>query len=534
MDGGKGQEPVHALVRRRFADEQHQVAPQQDGGNPHPPQAGQVQMQGPAGSGQRDVGCHDERLGHGARLSFPQSYRQGALSGGLVFFPVPDVVDGDHDGAEQAALDSQNDSGVVHRQRVHQRAGDYRGRAYLHQNGAQDGHQPEEEDNECFSQSLVCQRPRAARIAVGEVEGGNADGDDGPPPQFNEGKGQKACRRQEQAAEEHDRPVGQRSAGRHADGAGAAFRVRVFRVVNGVVEEIAGYLDAQAGSEGQQRQTHVPVARQFLHDHAARPYRNQGCGERFWACRQKSGSNDVHERAGKESPVLSENGAEVAEGFLEEGDMPLAGSRLLVPQVAVYQAGAQLGVKQAGDGAHRSHAHHGDGAFRLFEKLHSSLNVARDAGGEGEFDDVGPVGAGLLFLFTQVVHARRDLKVMGGADDEDAAVGGFHDQFPAVAHGLDFNVDGRGARHVGAEQGEALFFRNAAQAAFFMAADGDQQRHFRPEFHDLFRRKLRGQRVHAQFHPVALVFQILAFKRFPDLPGGDGRHYFGRIGLMFT
>lgn len=187
-----------------------------------------------------------------------------------------------------------------------------------------------------------------------------------------------------------------------------------------------------------------------------------------------------------------------------------------------------------GGQTHRAHAHHGNGAFRLLEELDSGLNVARDAGGEGEFDDVRPVGAGLLFLFPQVVHARRDLKVMGGADDEDAAVGGFHDQFSAVAHGLDFNVDGRGVRHVRAEQGEALLFRHAAQTAFLMAADGDQQRHVRPEFHDLFRRELRGQRIHAQFHPVALVFQILTFKRFPDLPGGDGRHYVGRVGLMFT
>lgn len=55
------------------------------------------------------------------------------------------------------------------------------------------------------------------------------------------------------------------------------------------------------------------------------------------------------------------------------------------------------------------------------------------------------------------------------------------------------------------DQGKALLFRNAAQAAFFMAAYSDQQGHLRPELHDLLRREFRGKGIHAQFHPVALV-----------------------------
>lgn len=74
-----------------------------------------------------------------------------------------------------------------------------------------------------------------------------------------------------------------------------------------------------------------------------------------------------------------------------------------------------------------------------------------------------------------------------------------------MPHGLDFNVHGGGVRHVGTDQGKALLFRNAAQAAFFMAAYSDQQGHLRPELHDLLRREFRGKGIHAQFHPVALV-----------------------------
>ena len=35
--------------------QEHQVAAEEDGGNPHPPRMGEVQVQGPAGRGQRDV-----------------------------------------------------------------------------------------------------------------------------------------------------------------------------------------------------------------------------------------------------------------------------------------------------------------------------------------------------------------------------------------------------------------------------------------------------------------------------------------------
>ena len=68
------------------------------------------------------------------------------------------------------------DAGIVHRKRFHQRAGYDGRRAYLHQNGSQYGNQSEEEDDEYFPQALVGQRPRPSRIAIGEVEGRDADG----------------------------------------------------------------------------------------------------------------------------------------------------------------------------------------------------------------------------------------------------------------------------------------------------------------------------------------------------------------------
>lgn len=79
MEGGEGQHLVHAFVRRRFADQEHQIAAEEDGGNPHPPRMGEVQVQGPAGRGQRDVGRQDEGLGHGARFSLSQPHGQRAL-----------------------------------------------------------------------------------------------------------------------------------------------------------------------------------------------------------------------------------------------------------------------------------------------------------------------------------------------------------------------------------------------------------------------------------------------------------------------
>jgi len=62
------------------------------------------------------------------------------------------------------------------------------------------------------------------------------------------------------------------------------------------------------------------------------------------------------------------------------------------------------------------------------------------------------------------------------------------------------NVHGGGIRHIGPEQGKALFFRDAAQPSFLMAAHGDQQGHLRPELHNLFSGEFRGKGIHAQFH----------------------------------
>lgn len=89
---------------------------------------------------------------------------------------------------------------------------------------------------------------------------------------------------------------------------------------------------------------------------------------------------------------------------------------------------------------------------------------------------------------------------MGGADDDDVPIPRFHNQFPGVAHGLDFNVQGGGIWHIGPEQGKALFFRDAAQSSFLMAAHGDQQGHLWPELHNLFSGEFRGKGIHAQFH----------------------------------
>ena len=255
-------------------------------------------MKGPTGCRQRDVGSQDERLGHGARLSFSQPHGQRALARSEVFLSVADIVDGYHDGAQEAALNACYDAGIVHRKRFHQRAGHDGCRAYLYQNGSQYGNQSEEEDDEYFPQALVGQRPRPSRISIGEVEGRDADGEDGPAAQFDKGKGQQARSQQEEEANEHDCSVGEGSAGRHAHGSGPLFCIGVLGMVNGVIEKIAGNLEAQAGSQRQEGQGRIPAAGQFLHHHAACPYWNQGGGERLGACRQKGGSNDIHVREG--------------------------------------------------------------------------------------------------------------------------------------------------------------------------------------------------------------------------------------------
>lgn len=111
-------------------------------------------------------------------------------------------------------------------------------RAYLYQNGSQYGNQSEEEDDEYFPQALVGQRPRPSRISIGEVEGRDADGEDGPAAQFDKGKGQQARSQQEEEANEHDCSVGEGSAGRHAHGSGPLFCIGVLGMVNGVIEKL--------------------------------------------------------------------------------------------------------------------------------------------------------------------------------------------------------------------------------------------------------------------------------------------------------
>lgn len=143
-------------------------------------------------------------------------------------------------------------------------------------------------------------------------------------------------------------PWESRSAGRHAHGAGAPFRIGVLGVVNGVIEEIAGNLEAEAGGKRQEGQGRIPVSGQFLHHHAACPYRNEGGGECFGACRQKGGSNNVHERAERKAPESAENRAEVAEGFLDEGDVPLAGRRLFFPPGSRTPGRSRAGSKAGG------------------------------------------------------------------------------------------------------------------------------------------------------------------------------------------
>ena len=110
-------------------------------------------------------------------------------------------------------------------------------------------------------------------------------------------------RPQEETAPEFHGRGAHIAAGGDAAGALPLGGIRVFCGVNGIVEEVAGNLDAGAAQGCESRQPPVQVNAglgemllEFPDNETAGPHRHESCGEGFGACGEDDGTESVHER----------------------------------------------------------------------------------------------------------------------------------------------------------------------------------------------------------------------------------------------
>ena len=293
VQGGEAEHDVHLFVGRGGVQLDEEDAGDEDGGGPAevPPEAGD-EAEELADDG---VGGDEEGHGEAAGAAFTEAHGEGALAGFGVFAAVADVVDFDEQAGEQAADDAHADGGAVD--------GGVGGLpAELDEDGAGDGDEAEEEQDEELTEAVVGERVGPAGVAVGEEEAGDADGEDGPALGLDQGDGEAAGAEEEGAAPEFDGAGAHGAAGGDAAGALSLGGVGVALGVDGVVEEVAGDLDAHAAEgcvEGQGQVEGDAGAREGLlelvDDEAAGPDGDEAGGQGFGPCGEDDGCDGVHE-----------------------------------------------------------------------------------------------------------------------------------------------------------------------------------------------------------------------------------------------
>ena len=297
MEGCQAEHDVHLLVGGGGVEFEQDDAAHDDGREPAdvPMEAGQEHA-GPADGG---VGQDEEGERESARAAVAQAHGEGSLACGGVLHAVAYVVDLDEQAGEDAALHADDEGAAVHRR-------PFRNPADLHEDGSRHGHQPEEQQHAELAQPVVGERVRPARVAIRCRHARQADGDDGRALLVDERDGERRRRRQEARADEQHRARREIPAGGDAARALPPLGVGVLEGVDGVVEDVAGNLEAHAAQRGEGGERPVERDAQRRHvvlelpdDEAAGPHRHQPCGQGFGARGQDDGCQLVHGRKGK-------------------------------------------------------------------------------------------------------------------------------------------------------------------------------------------------------------------------------------------
>lgn len=175
---------------------------------------------------------HAEKRDFDAAECDTEPDRHGPFVGNAVFLVVAQVVDGYEGGAEQADL-----------QACHH--GFHEPMSALYKHRSSNGDESEKTKHKKIPQSPVGQREWSSGIAKAEINAGQANGNDEPPPRLDQrdaecnGYGKKKQRRHKHLlASDHP-------GGGGAGGAESAMRIRALVCIQHIVEEIRSDLNRQ-------------------------------------------------------------------------------------------------------------------------------------------------------------------------------------------------------------------------------------------------------------------------------------------------
>lgn len=221
----------------------------------------------------KNIGRQKKGIAEAACLYISETDGECALAGRGVFLSVSDIIDFNDNAGQESALDGGRNGSRVN-------GSCFVRKTNLHINRANDSHQSEEQEHEELTQSLVGKRQGAARITVGQEQGGNAHGYNGPAPLRNKRKGKAAGDQEAKDRRCVNGLPGQDTRGGHSHRAGACLRIRAFVVVDGVVEKIGSNLDEQGGQNCPECEQGVPFCRHMPDDDAG----GSNGDDRSWEC----------------------------------------------------------------------------------------------------------------------------------------------------------------------------------------------------------------------------------------------------------
>ena len=234
VEGGEGEEAVVGAGGRGAGDEGGDEDAEEGGREGEPAELGEVRLAGPeeAEEGWEETPCGDHESGVGGA----EADGERAFMAAGVFVDVAEVVDGDEGGAEETGLGAGEPC-------------EGEPLAGLDEDRAADGDEAEEEDDEAFAETAVGEGGGAAGVAVGEEEGDEADGDDGPAACGDDGEGEEDGDEGGDGAGGEHGARGDETCGGGAGGAESGAGVGTFAGVDGVVEVIGGDLDGERAEE---------------------------------------------------------------------------------------------------------------------------------------------------------------------------------------------------------------------------------------------------------------------------------------------
>lgn len=249
---------IHFFSGRSHPDSRGKEKGNQEGGYPKP---GEVDFKKPEFQREKNIGCQKKGIAKAPSLYVSESDGESALARRAVFFSVSDIIDFNDNAGQESALDGwRNGRGV--------NGSGFVGKTDLYINRANHGNQSEEQEHEELSQPLVGKRQGASRIAVGQQQGGNAHGYNGPASLGNKRKGKAAGDQQAKNRRRVNGLAGEDSRGGHPQRTCARLCIRALVVVNGVVEKIGSDLDEQGGQNCPEREQGAPFCRHMPDDDA--------------------------------------------------------------------------------------------------------------------------------------------------------------------------------------------------------------------------------------------------------------------------